>query len=128
MKSTQECYRVRVEAFFEAAHNLRSYKGSPEPLHGHSWKVEVEVEADRLDQEGMAIDFVELQSVVQALTKKLDYTYINDVPPFTDIAPSAENIAKWYAEELRSFAANNRCRVVEVRVWEGRHASAAYRD
>ena len=35
-----EQFTIRVEARFEAAHNLREYHGAPEPLHGHSWKVE----------------------------------------------------------------------------------------
>ena len=124
----EQRYRVRVEAFFEAAHNLRSYHGAPEPLHGHSWKVEVEIESDRLDEEGMAFDFVEIRDALNALTKKLDYTYINEIPPFTDMTPSAENIARWFYHELIPTIAKENCRLVEVRVWEGRHASAAYSE
>ena len=33
-------YTLRVGARFEAAHHLTSYKGVPEPAHGHSWRVE----------------------------------------------------------------------------------------
>ncbi len=120
-------YRVRIEGFFEAAHNLRSYKGKPEPLHGHSWKVEVEMEAPKLDGEGMAFDFVELEDALKKLTGRLNYTYINEVPPFMDIAPSAENIARWMHDELFSVVTKGGCSIVEVRVWEGRHSSAAYR-
>ncbi|MFP3940407.1 MAG: 6-carboxytetrahydropterin synthase, partial [Thermoanaerobaculia bacterium] len=31
-------YLLRVRHRFEAAHHLTSYKGSPEPVHGHSWR------------------------------------------------------------------------------------------
>ena len=48
-------FAVRVEAFFEAAHNLRSYHGSPEPLHGHSYKVEAELAASGGGVDGEAI-------------------------------------------------------------------------
>ncbi|MFH1263419.1 MAG: 6-carboxytetrahydropterin synthase [Pseudomonadota bacterium] len=120
-------YLVRTEAFFEAAHNLRSYHGKPEPLHGHSWKVEVEVEADGLDSEGMAVDFVQVTSALTGVVKKLDYTYLNEVPPFTDLAPTAENIAAWICRELAGPVGRQGGKVHEVRVFEGRHASAAYR-
>ena len=93
-------YRARIEAFFEAAHNLRLYRGKPEPLHGHSWKVEVEVEAQKLDGEGMAMDFVELREALQALVNQVHYKYINEVRPFTDVAPSAENLARWFFDGL----------------------------
>ncbi len=121
-------YKVKVEAFFEAAHNLRSYHGKPEPLHGHSWKVEVEVETALLDSEGMALDFVELQQAVSTLAKRLDYTYINEVPPFTDMNPSAENIARWFFGELASTFQKRGMKIKEIRVWEGRHSSAAYAE
>jgi 6-pyruvoyltetrahydropterin/6-carboxytetrahydropterin synthase len=122
-----DCYLVRAEAFFEAAHNLRSYHGNAEPVHGHSWKVEVEVEANRLDSEGMAVDFVELTAALTAVVKKLDYTYVNEVPPFTDLSPTAENIATWICRELAGAIGRHGGKVREVRVFEGRHSSAAYR-
>src|SRR5580765_3896175 len=119
-------YSIRIESFFEAAHNLRSYHGKPEPLHGHSWKVELEVLAPKLDTEEMGIDFVDLRKSLNEMVRKIDYTYINEVSPFNDIAPSAENIAKWFYEGLRNFVESRNCKLKEVRVWEGRHASAAY--
>ena len=33
-------YRITVSARFDAAHNLIDYEGGPEPLHGHSYRVE----------------------------------------------------------------------------------------
>ncbi len=125
--SAEGRYRVRIEGFFEAAHNLRSYHGKPESLHGHSFKVEVELEAPKLDKEEMAFDFVELKNALEKRIRLLDYTYLNEVPPFTDVAPSAENLARWFFDELEDMAHSGGCRIVEVRVWEGRHASASYR-
>ena len=51
-------YRVTVTARFEAAHNLIDYEGGPEPLHGHSYKVEAVLEADKLQRYDLAVDFV----------------------------------------------------------------------
>ena len=43
-------YRVTVTARFEAAHNLIDYEGGPEPLHGHSYRVEAALESEKLQQ------------------------------------------------------------------------------
>ena len=60
-------YLLRVAARFEAAHHLTSYKGAPEPSHGHSWRVEAALAAPELDAEGMAFDFVEVQAALREL-------------------------------------------------------------
>src|SRR5207237_8342809 len=88
-------FTVRVEARFEAAHFLREYRGISEPLHGHSYKVEAELAADSggIDSDSIAVDFASAKQKLETLAKKLDYGCINDVPPFDDINPSAENIA-----------------------------------
>jgi 6-pyruvoyltetrahydropterin/6-carboxytetrahydropterin synthase len=88
--------------------------------------VEVELEAPRLDGEGMAFDFVELKRELDRMIVKVDHTYINEVSPFTDLAPSAENLARWFFEGLEGPVRAKGCRVFEVRVFEGRHSSASY--
>ena len=54
-------YRVTVSARFEAAHNLIDYEGGPEPLHGHSYKVEAVLEAAKLAQYDLAADFLSVK-------------------------------------------------------------------
>jgi 6-pyruvoyltetrahydropterin/6-carboxytetrahydropterin synthase len=54
-------YRVTVTARFEAAHNLIDYEGGPEPLHGHSYRVEAVLESEKLQQHDLAVDFVPAQ-------------------------------------------------------------------
>jgi 6-pyruvoyltetrahydropterin/6-carboxytetrahydropterin synthase len=119
-------YRARVEAAFEAAHYLYLYRGEREPLHGHSWKVEAEVEVQKLDAEGMSVDFVVFQNVLSSLAAKLDHRCLNEIPPFTERTPSAENVAAWFATELSSTAKESGGFVSEVRVWEGPRASVAF--
>ena len=54
-------YKIKVELGFSSAHNLRGYKGKCEELHGHNWKVEVEVGSKKLDKTGMVMDFTYLK-------------------------------------------------------------------
>jgi 6-pyruvoyltetrahydropterin/6-carboxytetrahydropterin synthase len=114
-------YSVRVEARFEAAHYLREYRGISEPLHGHSYKVEADLMArgGGLDQDAIAVDFVSARRKLEVLAKKLDYGCINDIAPFTEINPSAENIAEWFASELQRAVADENAVVTAVTVWEG---------
>ena len=122
-------FTVRVEARFESAHYLREYRGISEPLHGHSYKVEADLAArgGGVDQDAIAVDFVSAKRKLEQLAKKLDYACINDIPPFTEVNPSAENIAEWFARELGTAVSDEDAVVVAVTVWEGPVNSVTYR-
>lgn len=118
-------YLLRVRGRFEAAHHLTSYQGRPEPVHGHSWQVEAALEADHLDDEGMAYDFVAVKAALDELTARFDHQHVNTVPPFDEISPTTEHLAAWFHGELAGRLPG--ARLVEVTVWEGADASATYR-
>lgn len=124
-----DSFTVRVEARFEAAHFLREYRGISEPLHGHSYKVEAELAGSGggLDDDAIAVDFVSARRKLEVLAKKLDYGCINDVAPFDDINPSAENIARWFHGELSRAVAEEHAIVTAVTVWEGPVNSVTFR-
>ena len=127
--SASGSYVVRVEARFESAHFLRSYRGIAEPLHGHSYKVEAELSlaGGSIDHEAIAVDFVAAKKFLEELAKQLDYKCINDVPPFTDQNPSAENIAAWFHRELSEKVKAENAFVDLVTIWEGPVNSVTYR-
>lgn len=112
-------YRVTVEARFEAAHFLIHYRGQPEPLHGHSYRVDAVVEADGLDTDDLAVDFVAARGALEALAKEFDYRNANDHPAFAGRNTSAENLAAYFGEKLGASGALGAARVAEVTVWEG---------
>jgi 6-pyruvoyltetrahydropterin/6-carboxytetrahydropterin synthase len=120
---------VRISARFEAAHFLREYRGISEPLHGHSYKVEADLaaRAGGIDSDAIAVDFVSARHKLESLAKKLDYGCINDVPPFDQINPSAENIAQWFARELGAAVAGEDAVVRAVTIWEGPVNSVTFR-
>ena len=117
-------YLLRVTARFEAAHHLASYKGAPEPSHGHSWRVEAALAAPDLDAEGMAFDFVEVQAALRELAARLDHRDVNSVPPFDQVSPTTERIAAWFFDGLA--ARLPAAPLLEVTVWEGPDCSATY--
>jgi 6-pyruvoyltetrahydropterin/6-carboxytetrahydropterin synthase len=119
-------FRVTVEARFEAAHFLIHYRGQPEPLHGHSYRVEAVLESEKLQQYDIAVDFVPVKKALESIARELDYRYINEHPDFSGRNTSAENLARWFAEKLSASGTLGWSSVAAVTVWEGPENSATY--
>ena len=117
-------FELMITDTIAAAHFLRGYKGRCENLHGHTWKIEVVLVSDKLDELGMVYDFSELKLMLKGILSGLDHQCLNDLPQFQDINPTTENMAKYiYYEFARKI---NGIKVKEVRVWESDTASAVY--
>jgi 6-pyruvoyltetrahydropterin/6-carboxytetrahydropterin synthase len=119
-------YEVNIKAGFSAAHQLRLYDGQYENLHGHNWSAQVTVEADELDAMGVGIDFVKLKQMVEEILNKLDYQNINEIPPFDELNPSAENIARWLFLKLKDQVGSQKTRVKRVEIFEIEGCGASY--
>ena len=121
-------FTIQVEAHFEAAHFLRSYRGVAEPLHGHSYKVVAELSRARspLDSEDLSVDFIQASRDLAGVAKRLDYICINEVPPFDKLNPTAENVAQWIHQELSAIAQKGGAIVRSVTVFEGPFNSVRY--
>ncbi|HEX5760771.1 MAG TPA: 6-carboxytetrahydropterin synthase [Thermoanaerobaculia bacterium] len=118
-------FTLRVGSRFEAAHHLTSYRGVPEPVHGHSWRVEALLECDALDGEGMAYDFVSVKRALDALAGELDHGDLNALPAFAGASPTTERVAAWFHRELAARLPG--APLAAVTVWEGPDCAATYR-
>jgi 6-pyruvoyltetrahydropterin/6-carboxytetrahydropterin synthase len=119
-------YELSIETGFASAHQLRGYKGKCEKLHGHNWKVQISVTAERLNEIDLAIDFHELKKISNEVISPLDHAFLNDIFPFTEKNPSSENVARWIYESLKKKINDDNIRVSAVTVWESDTASASY--
>ena len=124
-------FEVTVEQTFAAGHALREYKGKCENVHGHNYRVQITVEGEKLNRIGLLVDFVELKKAVREVADRLDHQFINDLEPFTVINPSAENMAKYFYDEVsRRLDFQNTeapSRVSQIKVWETDTSIAVYR-
>lgn len=121
-------FTVRCHATFEAAHHLVDYVGGPEPVHGHSWKIEVALGTSALGAYDLSVDFVPTEALVKLLAERLHNRDLNTVPPFDRRNASAENVALWVAEEIRKAGVlAEGVRLEEVTVWEGTRNSVTFR-
>jgi 6-pyruvoyltetrahydropterin/6-carboxytetrahydropterin synthase len=129
-------YELKVSSMFSSAHNLRGYNGKCENIHGHNWQIEVVVYSELLNGIGIAVDFKILKNHLKLIMEKLDHKYINELPYFENINPSAENIAKYIFKEFNILLENNKenqnedgsinVKVKKVNVYETATSMASY--
>ena len=122
-------FEVAVEQSFASAHALRNYKGRCENVHGHNWKVRVVIEGEKLDATGMLVDFLDVKSFMAEILDRIDHQFLNEIPPFDSINPSAENIAEYFYQQMSGRLAETPVpvRIREVKIWETEIQSATYR-
>lgn len=117
-------YEIAVEHSFDAAHCLRDYDGSCRQLHGHTYRVRAAFRAESLEQTGLAVDFRAAKRLLKQTLDYLDHQYINDLPEFESLNPTAENIAKFIFDRVKG--ANPL--LFSVSVWETPTSCATYYD
>lgn len=120
-------YTLKILTDFASAHTLRDYPGACSRMHGHNWKVEAEVIATELNEIGMAIDFKAIKTAAREIAGRLDHYYLNDIPPFDKINPTAENIASWFFDELGKQINSDTVTVSALTLWETDRACVTYR-
>jgi len=121
-------FEVSVEETFAAGHALRNYRGKCENPHGHNYRVQVTFTGPALDDAGLLVDFVAVKKLMQTVVDRLDHRYLNDLAPFDEINPSAENMAKYFYDQISGgLPAGTPVTLGQVRVWETDTASATYR-
>ena len=121
-------YLLKVVTDFASAHTLRDYPGACSRMHGHNWKVELEVVATALDDVGMGIDFKAMKAAANEVGDRLDHRYLNDLEPFTEINPTAENIAAYMYREIAASLNSETIRVKAVTLWETERACVRYSE
>ncbi len=121
-------YTLKIMADFASAHTLRDYPGDCKRMHGHNWKLEVDVTAIALNQHGMGMDFKAIKTATRELAKTLDHRYLNDIPPFDEINPTAENIARFFYQRLSNTLNTDTAKVSGVTVWETDRACVKYSE
>jgi len=119
-------YRITVLSHFSGAHRLRHLHGKCEELHGHNWKIEISVVSNRLNKEGVVIDFNILKQKMEKVLKTLDHTFLNNLPYFSGREPSSENIAKYIFDRLKAELKGYPAILKEVTAWESETSCATY--
>jgi 6-pyruvoyltetrahydropterin/6-carboxytetrahydropterin synthase len=119
-------FTVFKDFTFAAAHAIRGHTRGCQNLHGHNYRVRVQVAAEQLDALGMVIDFADLKAILEQVVGRFDHAVINEHPPFDrERNPTAEELARYVWEEVGArLPAGRKARRVEV--WETETSCAIY--
>jgi len=136
------------EMTFDAAHRLSNYVGKCERIHGHTYKILVEVSANSLNNWGAVLDFGDLKKIMKDyIDAKYDHKlllFIND-PINKEISKamptdwiywmntntSAENIAKEIYTEIKILFktyTKEKIDINKVTVYETPKNAATYQE
>ncbi len=107
---------VSRKAHFNAAHRLYNKEWSDEKnnqvfgkcnypnYHGHNYELVVSVKGKINPETGYVIDMGELKKIIKnEIEQRLDHKNLNlDIPHFSNVIPSAENICIYIYDILRN--------------------------
>jgi len=118
-------YRLAIQTSISAAHYLKDYNGNCSLMHGHNWKIQVEVKSDQVDKVGMVIDFKDIKEITWKVAGKYDHQVFNQIPPFDTQNPTAENISKHFYEEITKLLPEG-IKMDRIKLWETDNYSIEY--
>lgn len=122
-------YSVTKTFEFEAAHHLPNYGGKCHNLHGHSYKLEVTIEGEKLDEQGMLVDFSRLKNIVNKyVVGQFDHSNLNDTFPVPTAEIMCEQFYFFIGRHLKDFGRKpSSLSLKKVRLWETSSSYAEYR-
>ncbi len=118
-------YELRVRADFVASHQIRLPDGEMEPSHEHEWRVDVYVEGESLDDDGLLMDFTDLKRRLTDITGGLNESCLNEHAAFAAVCPTTERLAKLIHGGV-ALGLPDAIRITKVRVHETPDCSASY--
>lgn len=124
--------KIAKEFRWEMGHRLPFHQGKCVNLHGHSYKMLVEVEGD-LDKDGMVIDYYDLKAIINPIVEELDHAYLvwrddtkliealemlNSKKVIIDYHSTAENMCLYFLDKIQNAGLPKNVSKVKVRIYE----------
>jgi 6-pyruvoyltetrahydropterin/6-carboxytetrahydropterin synthase len=119
-------YQLGVDVFFNARHFVTS-GDNPGPMHQHSWRVQVNVTGNYLNENGMLIGFAEAKQAAQAEATRLNGVILNEIEAFSQMQPTTENVARVLYREIKISLGSLPIRLASVCVWESPTSHIIYK-
>ena len=125
--------RIAKDFRWEMAHRLPFHGGGCRNVHGHSYRMMVELSGEP-DQNGMVLDYFILKQLIDPMVEEIDHAFLCDRSDkimvdfltenklkvvLVDFPTTAENLAQWFFERMSDvFAPMKNLRELRVRVEE----------
>lgn len=121
--------KIAKEFRWEMGHRLPFHKGKCKNLHGHSYKMMVELKGS-LDENGMVLDYYDVKEIIGPIVEELDHSFmvyrkdeellnvlklLGSKHVVVDFQTTAENMCHYFLNKIK--AANPPERISEITVW-----------
>jgi 6-pyruvoyltetrahydropterin/6-carboxytetrahydropterin synthase len=120
-------WEIAAETELCARHQIRGVDGEGGKVHSHRWRIRAVIQAAELDATGWVLDFHDADAALARVIAPFREAFVNDVPPFSDLNPTRENLARVIGERLAQQLDDGRARVHRVDVSEGPHCASYVR-
>ena len=124
--------KISKEFKWEMGHRLPFHSGKCKNIHGHTYKMRVEIEGD-LDENGMVIDYYDVSEIISPIIDELDHSFmvketdkdiidflvkLNSKKVVVPFETTAENITLHLLTKIKERISSDRIKKIKVRVYE----------
>jgi len=124
--------KIAKEFRWEMGHRLPEHFGKCKNIHGHSYKMIVELEGE-VEESGMVMDYYNLKKIVEPIVEKLDHAFMvykedKEIISFlekmkskmvvVEFRSTVENICKYFLGEIKKANFPQNVKKVSVRIYE----------
>jgi len=124
--------KIAKEFHWEMGHRLPEHFGLCKNIHGHSYKMIVELEGE-LDEQGMVIDFYDVEKKIAPIIDELDHAFmvkdddvialdflekLNSKKIVVGFESTVENICKYISDQIIKSNLPKNIKLITVRVYE----------
>jgi 6-pyruvoyltetrahydropterin/6-carboxytetrahydropterin synthase len=124
--------KIAKEFRWEMGHRLPEHFGKCKNIHGHSYRMIVELEGDVKDS-GMLMDYYDLKKIVEPIVEKLDHSFMvykddKEIISFLEKMKSkmivvnfqstVENICSYILNEIKKISFPQNVKRISVRIYE----------
>jgi len=127
--------KIAKEFRWEMGHRLPEHFGNCKNIHGHSYKMIVELEGE-VNEKGLVLDFYDLENIVEPIIDKLDHSFLvyggdkeiitflekmNSKKFIVDFQSTVENITKYFLSEISKNKFPSNVSSLKVKIYESQN-------
>jgi len=127
--------KIAKEFRWEMGHRLPEHFGNCKNIHGHSYKMIVELEGE-VNEKGLVLDFYDLKNIVEPIIEKLDHSFLvyggdkeiitflekmNSKKVIVDFQSTVENITKYFLSEISKNKFPSNVSSLKVKIYESQN-------
>jgi 6-pyruvoyltetrahydropterin/6-carboxytetrahydropterin synthase len=119
-------FTLALRKKFIAHHHAAAEIDAEHPMRSHMYILEVMLETDELDSEGVVLDLETLEAEVDEILAQYAHRNLNETEAFRDRIPTLERFAQVLGDALNETLYAPNLTALSVRLWRDEKAWALY--